>query len=139
MTETISILILTHGKLGEELIKSSQMIYGVTENICSVPLLPGASFEEFQEQVVEALDKSPGKVIILTDLYGGTPNNIAMMIQIQRNNVDVLCGINLPVLIELISLREIESDIEKIEEHLIAAGRDSIKKCVSNADNDQIF
>ncbi|MDR2976212.1 MAG: PTS sugar transporter subunit IIA [Streptococcaceae bacterium] len=129
LTETISILILTHGNLGRELINSAEMIYGATENIITVPLLPGASFEAYAEKVQAALANLPGKVILLTDLFGGTPNNIAMMLQAQRK-VDVLCGINLPVLIELISLREIEPDLEKIEDHLIAAGKESIKKIV---------
>ncbi|GAB2027382.1 PTS sugar transporter subunit IIA [Lactovum odontotermitis] len=138
MTDTVSILILTHGNFGKELINSAQMIYGTTENICAVPLLSGASFEDYAKEVQASMDSLPGKKILLTDLYGGTPNNIAMMLQTQRD-VNVFCGVNLPILIELISLREIESDLEKIQDHLLQTGKDSIKKIKPDLINDSTF
>lgn len=138
MTDNISILILTHGNFGIELINSAQMIYGATENICSVPLLQGMSFEEYLEEVLNRLNHLSGKTIILTDLYGGTPNNIAMMIQAERN-LDVFCGINLPILIELISLRENELNFDELESRLLETGRNSIKKIVPKTSKDSIF
>ena len=72
------ILVLTHGQAGEQLIrKSAEMIIGPIDAIAAVPLMPGQSPEEYRVEVERVLRTMPAQNLILTDLFGGTPSNLA--------------------------------------------------------------
>ena len=96
----LSIVIGTHGRFGEELIKSAEMIVGKMENIKSVSLLPAMSFEEFMHEVDSVLSGLEGPVLALVDLYGGTPSNVFTALT-RKYNHNVITGLNLPMLIDL--------------------------------------
>ncbi|HJD46825.1 MAG TPA: hypothetical protein H9909_08260 [Candidatus Mediterraneibacter norfolkensis] len=102
MEKQVSIVILNHGRLGQELIASAEMIIGEISNIQAVSLLPGMSIEEFYKAADRVILPLKGEIVILTDLFGGTPCNVAMMLQ-QKYNVRILCGMNLPMLIDLVN------------------------------------
>lgn len=114
------ILILTHGKFGEELLRSVEMIVGTVENVSSVSLMPGMPPEQFQEQVLEKvnlLDKDT-EILCLVDLFGGSPSNIALRINYERP-LRIVSGLSLPLLIEATMQREyleMNELVEKIVE-----------------------
>lgn len=70
------IIILTHGDAGKELLKSSEMIVGKTKNTTAISLIIGMSPETLMEQTRKILRPNI-KTVILTDIYGGTPSNVA--------------------------------------------------------------
>lgn len=105
----ISVIILAHGKLAEEFVNVAQKIVGPQENlhalsIDSEDLFPQAS--QNLKDLIQKTDNGTG-VLILTDLFGGTPSNLALSV-LAFSKVEVLAGINLPMLIKVLSIREKE-------------------------------
>lgn len=126
MKNQISIYVLNHGKFGEELIRSAELIVGKNDQFHAISLLAGMSIESFYEEVKKCMNKSNGKKIVLTDLYGGTPCNVAMMLQ-REFAFPVLCGVNLPMMIELaLGMNHPEADIEALCNMVIQTGQKSI-------------
>lgn len=114
MTGSVSIIIMNHGKFGEELIASAELIIGEIEDIQAVSLMAGMTIEDFYGKAEQAVIASKGNVLVLTDLFGGTPCNVAMMLR-QKYDLKVLCGVNLPMLIEAVSLRDTVSDMDELK------------------------
>ncbi|MCG4661702.1 PTS sugar transporter subunit IIA [[Clostridium] innocuum] len=126
MIEPITYVILNHGRFGEELIKSAELIAGKTEHVHAVSLLSGMSIEEYYEEVRDYLTGVQGEILVLADLYGGTPSNVGMMLQ-REFSLLVLCGVNLPMLIELILKRNNdECTIQELMEAGLEAAKASI-------------
>lgn len=96
----LNIVIATHGKFGEEIIKSAEMIVGKMENIKSVSLMPSMSFEDFTKEANTVLSDLSGDTLVLVDLYGGTPCNVFTALT-KKYNHNVITGLNLPMLIDL--------------------------------------
>lgn len=122
MSEPVSIIIFNHGRFGEELIASAELIIGSLEGIQAVSLMPGMSIESFYEKAEEAVVASGGRAFVLTDLFGGTPCNVAMMLR-QKYDLKVLCGVNLPMVIEAASLRDSISSMDELEEAVLETAR----------------
>lgn len=125
MDEKINVMIINHGNFGLELIKSAEMIVGKIENIKAFSLLPNMSIEDLIFQTEEYLKKVNEKTIILTDIFGGTPNNVAMYLK-QKYKCFVLSGVNLAMLIELVLQRENNTNIKQIVEKIYTSAKDSI-------------
>lgn len=123
--EHLEIFIFNHGHFGEELIKSAEMIVGKIDNIHSHSLLPGMSIEEFYELSEKSLQKYDGKKIVLCDLYGGTPSNVALMLS-EKYNLEIICGVNLGMLIDLVLTSDHSDDLEQICKSAYEAGLKSI-------------
>jgi PTS system mannose-specific IIA component len=99
---TVGILILTHGDLARELLASARKIAGELDNFEALPLSWSDGVDKAQEKVGEALqrvDRGAG-VLILTDIFGGTPSNIAMAFR-KPGRVEVISGVNLPMVVRL--------------------------------------
>jgi PTS system mannose-specific IIA component len=98
----IATLILTHGPLGRELLAAAQMIAGAAKALEALCLEWSDTFEAAREKVrstLERMDQGEG-VLILTDMYGGTPSNIAMTF-FAPGKVEVVSGVNLPMVLRL--------------------------------------
>lgn len=102
----IGLLLVSHGRLAEEMKKVLEHIVGEQPLVETVGILPDDDMEvrrtEIQEKI-EALDTGAG-VIILTDMFGGTPSNLAISVM-ERPNVEVVAGMNLPMMIKLAQVR----------------------------------
>lgn len=102
----IGLLLVSHGRLAEEMKKVLEHIVGEQPLVETVGILPDDDMEvrrtEIQEKI-EALDTGSG-VIILTDMFGGTPSNLAISVM-ERPNVEVVAGMNLPMMIKLAQVR----------------------------------
>jgi PTS system mannose-specific IIA component len=103
----IGVLITTHGNLGKELIQAAELIRGSLKGIISVSIDQTKGMEELQKEISSAirkLDRGKG-VLILTDLFGGTPSNISLSF-LKEGKVEVITGVNLPMLLKLPDIRE---------------------------------
>ncbi|MCX7615641.1 MAG: PTS sugar transporter subunit IIA [Clostridiales bacterium] len=103
----IGILIATHGGLALEMMKSSEMIIGKNEKFFAMPLNPEDTIQSFSEQFcrsVKELGNEDG-VLVLTDIYGGSPFNVAAK-AMREMDFECLSGVNLPMLLEALTARE---------------------------------
>ena len=112
--EKFNIVIGTHGRFGEELVKSAAMIAGNMGRVKACSLLPEYSFEDYMRLVDKTLSElDDGFTIVLVDLYGGTPCNTFTVLS-QKYHYDVLTGLNLPMLIEIAMLREFAASAQDV-------------------------
>jgi PTS system mannose-specific IIA component len=122
----LGILIISHGNLPEALISSAQILVGYLQKVKGVSIWPHDGKAEIQERIQKDLadvDDGDG-VIILTDLLGGTPTNLSLSF-LHRENVQVVTGVNIPMLLALASYRQKKS-LEEIGPLVKKAGRRSI-------------
>ena len=103
----IGILIVTHKELGEALMSVCDLIFGRQEGILALSLDPNAPPEAARTQIQRGLSQvNNGEgVIILTDMLGGTPSNLTLPF-LQEGKVEVVTGVNLPMLMKLSQLRQ---------------------------------
>ena len=108
-------LICTHGRFGEELIKSAEMIGGQLKNVYAFSLLQGVEPEIYMQQIEEKLKELKGQSIIcLVDLFGGTPCNTVAQLT-QRYDLQIVTGVNLAMLLEMDSQKNNLESKEVIE------------------------
>ena len=103
----IGMVLVTHGRLAEEFIAALEHVVGPQDKIAAVCIGPDDDMEQRRMEIldkVSAIDDGSG-VVLLTDMFGGTPSNLAISIM-DKAQVEVIAGINLPMLIKLVSLRE---------------------------------
>ena len=103
----IGMVLVTHGALAEEFVAALQHVVGAQENVAAVCIGPDDDMEARRAQILEQVtrvDNGQG-VVLLTDLFGGTPSNLAISIM-ENANVEVIAGVNLPLLIKLASVRD---------------------------------
>ncbi len=103
----VGILIVTHRQLAEALVSASDLIMGRLEKVVPVSLDPSAMPDELRKQIAEGLAKLNGTdgVLILTDMFGGTPSNLSLSF-LKEGQVEVISGVNLPMLIKVNQLRQ---------------------------------
>lgn len=98
----IGALIVTHGRLAIELLNAAEMIVGEIHHVAAVSLGWHDDADMARTMIEKAMErvKSPDGVLILTDMFGGTPTNIASTF-LDNENVEIITGVNLPMLIKL--------------------------------------
>lgn len=104
----IGIVVVTHGQLARELVAAAEMITGEDiPNATSVSIGWHDAPEDAQRAIVNAVERVSGEEgsVILTDMFGGTPSNLALSL-LKEDCVEVVTGVNLPMLIRLVSIRE---------------------------------
>lgn len=119
----IGIVLVTHGKLAEEFRHALEHVVGKQERVETVCIGPDDDMEQRRQDIVDAIAKadSGSGVIVLTDMFGGTPSNLAISVM-EPGRIEVIAGVNLPMLIKLSSVR-VSDDIERALEEGQAAGR----------------
>lgn len=125
----IGLVIVTHGRLAEEFLSAMFHVVGPQEQTAAVCIAPDDDMELRRGDIlaaVKAVDSGQG-VIVLTDMFGGTPSNLAISI-LDRPNVEVIAGVNLPMLIKLASARH-SCPLDRAVE----AARDAGRKYISVA------
>ena len=119
----IGLVLVTPGKLAEEFRHALEHVVGPQKAIETVCIGPEDDMDQRRQDILEAVlraDQGKG-VIILTDMFGGTPSNLAISVM-QSGTVEVIAGINLPMLIKLAGVRS-ESDMDKALQEASDAGR----------------
>ncbi|WP_374406086.1 PTS sugar transporter subunit IIA [Pelagerythrobacter sp.] len=103
----IGMILVTHGRLAEEFVHAMEHVVGAQEAIATVCIGPNDDMEQRRKEIARAIkqvDDGSG-VVILTDLFGGTPSNLAISL-LEAGRVEVIAGINLPMLIRLSGVRK---------------------------------
>jgi PTS system mannose-specific IIA component len=106
----IGVVIVTHYRLGDEFLQALRLIVPEAPEFYAVAIEPTQSVEEMRSRIaaaLEAADRGEG-VLILTDMFGGTPSNISLSF-LEEHHVEVVTGVNLPMLIKLATLGESKS------------------------------
>ncbi|MBX7146629.1 MAG: PTS sugar transporter subunit IIA [Alphaproteobacteria bacterium] len=98
----IGIVIITHGKLADEFRSALEHVMGVQSNLETICIYPNDHMAQCKQNILESVQRvNDGTgVIILTDMFGGTPSNLAISVM-QPNVIEVIAGVNLPMLIKL--------------------------------------
>jgi mannose PTS system EIIA component len=122
----IGILIVTHKELAEALTSVWDLILGRQEGVMAVSLDPSAPPEVSRQQIQRGLSQvnNGNGVIILTDMLGGTPSNLTLSF-LQEGKVEVITGVNLPMLMKLAQLRETD-DLREVALTLKKSGQKGI-------------
>ena len=125
----IGIVLVTHGRLAIEFRAALEHVVGAQEQIETVTIGPDDNVEQRRRDIIEAVKKvdSGDGVVILTDMFGGTPSNLAISVM-SRPKVEVLAGINLPMLIKLVKVRD-EAPLAEA----VAAAQESGRKYITIA------
>ena len=106
-TGTIGLVLVTHGRLADEFIAAMEHVVGPQKQVAAICIGPEDDMEQRRKDILDAVaavDSGLG-VVLLTDMFGGTPSNLAISIM-EKANVEVIAGINLPMLIKLASVRQ---------------------------------
>lgn len=125
----IGLVLVTHGRLAQEFVVAMEHVVGKQENVAAISIGPDDDMEERRADIRRAItevDTGRG-VIVLTDLFGGTPSNLAISLM-EAGRIEVIAGINLPMLIRLGGARK----AMKVTEAVVAA-RDAGKKYITVA------
>ena len=130
-----NLILASHGNLAGELLKSANMIIGETPDIKTVCMTAEDGMKGTTQKMQTALDsleKQP--VVIVCDLYGGTPFNVATILSQKRERVRVVTGLNLGMIIEY-SVSDIEDENE-LAEYLCLVGKNGVVAPVAGQDDD---
>jgi PTS system mannose-specific IIA component len=114
----IGLVLVTHGRLAEEFLDALEHIVGPQSNVAVVCIGPDDDMEQRRQEIIDKVkaNQDGDGVVLLTDMFGGTPSNLAISV-LEQGKVEVIAGINLPMLIKLASVR----------------GQESLKKTVAQA------
>lgn len=102
----IGLILVTHGNLAEEFVHAMEHVVGSQDAIATICIGPSDDMEKRRSEIADAIARvnSGEGVIVLTDLFGGTPSNLAISLM-EAGRVEVIAGINLPMLIRLAKAR----------------------------------
>jgi mannose PTS system EIIA component len=122
----IGVMVVTHGQLARELLNAAEAIVGDLPQFLAVSIGWHDDVEDAREEIRQGIQKmqEEGGVLILTDMFGGTPSNLGMTF-LEPHRVEVVTGVNLPMLIKLSSLRE-SADLTAVARELRDTGRKAI-------------
>lgn len=124
----VGIVIMSHGSLSTGIVEAAEVILGPIEQIATVSLKPGEGIEELNADFIAALERADtgDGVLVLTDLIGGSPCNVASM-SLAEKPYQLLSGFNLPMLIEILSSRDQVSSAEELAAVGLQSGSDGIR------------
>jgi len=119
----ISIVVVTHGQLAEELVNAARTIHGELPGIVAVPLGWGDDAVTATSAIGRAIAGTGGDTLVLTDMFGGTPTNLSL--PYLSAQVEIVTGVNLPMLIKATALRE--GELREIARVVRDQGRGAIE------------
>jgi len=122
----IGVVVVTHGQLATELLNAAEMIVGDLPRFAAVSIGWHDDVSDAREDIAQAIERvrGDGGVLIVTDMFGGTPSNLAMTF-IEVNQVEVITGVNLPMLIKLASQAK-STDLLAVARDMREHGRNAI-------------
>ncbi|MSP81789.1 MAG: PTS sugar transporter subunit IIA [Alphaproteobacteria bacterium] len=127
----IGLVLVTHGRLAVEFVAATEHVVGVQRDVSAICIGPDDDMEQRRREIVEAVkavDSGSG-VVLLTDMFGGTPSNLAISVM-EKGRVEVIAGTNLPMLIKLASVRQDGTLAEAV-----ACAQDAGRKYINVASN----
>jgi len=122
----IGVVVVTHGQLANELVNAAEMIVGDLPQFAAVSIGWHDEVNDAREDIAQAIERVRGGagVLILTDMFGGTPSNLGMTF-LEKDHIEVITGVNLPMLIKLASLQT-SQDLLAVARAMRDHGRNAI-------------
>jgi len=122
----IGVVVVTHGQLATELVNAAEMIVGDLPRFTAVSIGWHDDVNDAREDIAQAIERVRGDegVLLLTDMFGGTPSNLGMTF-LEADRLEVITGVNLPMLIKLASLRE-SANLLAVAKEMREHGRNAI-------------
>ena len=126
-TVALGLVIISHGQLATELLNAAEMIAGPLPHATAVSIGWHDNAETARQHIADAISRSPAPagVIVMTDMFGGTPSNLAMTFLADRR-VELVTGVNLPMLIKFANLRGERTNLRDVARTLAECGRAAI-------------
>ncbi|MFQ5647125.1 MAG: PTS sugar transporter subunit IIA [bacterium] len=131
----ISVIIVAHGKMAEGLLSTAKMVLGPQKRMRAFSVSSSSNTDKLIDKLgslIDELDEGQG-VLIMTDLFGGTPANISLSFLGQKK-VEVITGVNLPMIIKTANLSE-SDDLEYVRDQVVAYGKENILNANRILDN----
>src|SRR5512139_3027827 len=123
----VGVVIVTHCRLAEELISAARLVVGEElKQFHPVSIAPNEGSEEIREKIIAGIrkvDEGQG-ILILTDMYGGTPSNISLSF-LEEKKIEVITGVNLPMLLKLATYQD-DRDLESLAAFITDYGQRNI-------------
>jgi len=125
----IGLVLVTHGRLAAEFVAALEHVVGKQERIAAVCIGAEDDMEARRREIIDRISEvdSGNGVVLLTDMFGGTPSNLAISV-LDRGSIEVIAGVNLPMLIKLASVRS----TKKLED-AVAAAQEAGRKYINVA------
>jgi len=122
----IGVVVVTHGQLATELVNAAETIVGDLPNFAAVSIGWHEDVQDARDAIASAIErvKRPGGVLLATDMFGGTPSNLGITF-LEQDKIEIVTGVNLPMLIKAASLKEAAS-LSEIARMLREHGRNAI-------------
>ncbi len=123
----IGAVIVTHGALARELLDAAERIVGRTEGIRAVSMGWDDDVADAREEIgtaIKEVDSGRG-VLIFTDMFGGTPTNVSLAF-LEQDRVEIITGVNLPMIIKLTSMQNSEGSLLEVAQELRERGQNSV-------------
>jgi PTS system mannose-specific IIA component len=126
MSEMIGVIVVTHGQLAHELVNAARAIVGDLPQFVAVSIGWHDDTTAARDEIAKAMARvqGPAGVLILTDMFGGTPSNVGLTF-LETNRVEIITGVNLPMLIKLAHLQS-SSDLIGVAREMREVGRNAI-------------
>jgi len=126
---TIAIVIGTHGWAAEQLLKTAEMLLGEQENVGWIDFVPGENAETLIEKYNAQLAKLDTRngVLFLVDTWGGSPFNAASRIVVDKEQYEVIAGVNIPMLVETLMARDDNPGFDELVALAVETGREGVK------------
>ncbi|MDU8924003.1 PTS mannose transporter subunit IIAB [Pasteurellaceae bacterium LIM206] len=127
---TIAIIIATHGVAAEQLLKTTEMLIGEQENVATIDFVPGENAETIMGKYQEKLSTSLShcdQVLFLVDTWGGSPFNAANRVADGKDNMDVVTGVNVPMLVETFMARDDGPGLQELVSIALETGRTGVR------------
>lgn len=123
----IGAVIVSHGRLAAELLEATERIVGPTEGIRAVTLDWDDEVADAKKQIGEAIEEvgASGPVLVFTDMFGGTPTNVSITF-LEQGKVEIITGVNLPMLVKLTSLQGSEEQLAEVARQVRDRGQKSV-------------
>jgi len=123
----IGVVVVTHGQLATELVNAAEMIVGDLPQFAAVSIGWHDEVNDAREDIAQAIERVRGDegVLLLTDMFGGTPSNLGLTF-LEADRVEVITGVNLPMLIKLASLRS-SQNLVAVASQMAEHGRAAIR------------
>ncbi len=125
--EEIGIVVCTHSVLADGFKQAIEMLMGPQENFAAIGLFEGDDIMDLSGKIIEIIKKmQTAKNVIFTDLFGASPTNAAALALVDVDAA-VIAGVNLPMIAEMLTLRNQNSDFEALLNDIAAKGKDNIR------------
>ncbi|WP_341779672.1 PTS sugar transporter subunit IIA [Levilactobacillus sp. HBUAS70063] len=123
-------LVITHGDMGVETVKSMELLMGPQENVKALGLHPGESVDDLRTKVYDILQANEAdydETVLLVDLLGGSPSNVSLSTLAKYNDMKIVTGLSLPLLVNILNFSDAQDDTSKLITDSIGVATEGMK------------